>query len=523
MNKVISAEEAVARIPDGATVAWTALGLVGFAEEVAIALENRFLKTGLPRNLTAVHDSGCGDGKTHRGMNHLGHEGLVRRLISGHTGHAPKMGRLILEDKIEAYLLPQGVMVQLWRQTAGKKPGVITKVGLGTYVDPRQQGGKVSPRTKADLVKLIELEGEEWLLYKTIPLDVAVIRGTTADEKGNLTMEREALLLEALPMAQAAKNSGGIVIAQVENVAKAGTLHPKQVKVPGALVDFVVIAKPENHMQTGGTAYNPSLSGDVKIPLASLPPMPLTERKIIARRAAMELAPHILINLGIGAPDGVALVASEEGVLEELTLSTEAGVYGGLPSGGTDFGAAFNAEAIIEHHSQFDFYDGGGLDATFLGAAQIDRDGNVNVSKYGPRVTGPGGFINISQNSKKVVFCGTLCNGAETQIKDGRLIVVKEGDTKKYVEKVDQITFSGKYAQANQQSVLYVTERAVFIIEQGQLTLIEIAPGLDLERDVLAAMAFRPRVSPQLKEMPKEIFQPKWGGLRSIIEAKVAR
>lgn len=520
MSKVISAEQAVAKIKDGDTVAWTTVGLVGFCEEIAIALEQRFLATGAPRNLTAVHSSGCGDGKTHRGMNHLGYEGLVGKLICGHTGHAPKMIKLINEDKIEAYLLPQGVLAQLWRQTAGNKPGAITKVGLGTFVDPRQGGGKISPRTTQDIVKLIELEGEEWLLYKPIPVDVAIIRATTADEKGNLTMEREAVMLEALPIAQAAKNSGGIVIAQVEYVAKAGSLHPKQVKVPGALVDYVVIAKPENHMQTGGAMYHPALAGDVKIPLSSLPPMPLGERKIIARRAAMELDYHIILNLGIGAPDGVALVASEEGVLEQLTLTTEVGAYGGLPSGGTDFGAAFNAEALIDHQAQFDFYDGGGLDLTCLGAAQIDRHGNVNVSKFGARVTGPGGFINISQNAKKVVFCGTFCNGAKTEVKDGQLLVTKEGDTKKFVENVEQITFSGKYAQANQQTVLYVTERAVFTLEQGELTLIEIAPGLNLEKDVIAAMAFRPRISTQLKPMPKELFQPQWGNLKAMIEAK---
>jgi propionate CoA-transferase len=520
MNKVITADQAAALLKDGDTVLWTTAGLSGFCEEVAIALEKRFKETASPCNLTLAHDCGCGDMKT-RGMNHFAYEGLVKRLISGHTGQAPAMGQLIYENKIEAYLLPQGVMAHLWRQIAGKRPGVITKVGLGTYVDPRLEGGKASPRTTEDLVKVIELEGEEWLLYKPFPVSVAVIRGTTADEKGNLTMDKEGLLLEALPMAQAVKNSGGIVIAQVEYVAKANSLHPKAVKVPGVLVDYIVVAKPENHMQTIGTVYNPALSGDTKVPLGSLPPLAFDARKIIARRAAMELKPNTIINLGIGVPDGIGSVAAEEGIAGLLTLTTELGTYGGMPASGADFATAYNAEAIIEHEAQFDFYDGGGLDGAFLGLAQTDAEGNLNVSKFGTKVVGAGGFINISQNSKKVVFCGTFTNGAEVSFAGGKVAVLKEGKTKKFVNKVDQITFSGKYAQKTGLTVLFITERAVFTLEEGLLTLIEIAPGVDLEKDILAAMEFRPRISPALKEMPAEIFQEQWGNLKKLVEAKV--
>lgn len=516
MHKVITADQAAALIKDDSTVAWTTVGMSFFAEEIAIALEKRFLETGSPCNLTPVHDCGCGDLKT-RGMGHLAHEGLVKRLISGHTGQAPLMGQLINDNKIEAYLLPQGVLATLWRQIAGRKPGVITKVGMGTYVDPRLDGGKVTARTTEDLVKLIEIEGEEWLLYKSFPVDVAVIRATTADQKGNLTMEEESMLAEALPMAQAAKNSGGIVIAQVKYLASGKTLHPKEVKVPGVLVDYVVVAKPENHMQTMGTLYNPALAGHIQVPLASLPPMPFSERKVIARRAAMELAPDMVVNLGIGVPDGVASVAAEEGVSDQFTLTTELGTYGGVPAAGPDFGSAYNAEAIIEHEAQFDFYDGGGLDIAFLGLAQTDETGNLNVSKFGPRVVGPGGFINITQGSKKVVFCGTLTNGAELDFTGGQVRVVSEGKTKKFVTKVDQITFSGKFAQQAGIPVLYVTERAVFELKDAALTLIEIAPGVDLERDVLAAMAFRPRISPDLKQMPAELFQETWGGLKQVM------
>lgn len=522
MNKVITADQAAALIEDNDTVAWTTVGMSFFAEEIAMALEKRFLETGSPRNLTPVHDCGCGDSKT-RGMAHLAHEGLVKRLISGHTGQAPLMGKLISENKIEAYLLPQGVLATLWRQIAGRKPGVITKVGIGTYVDPRNDGGKVSALTTEDLVKVIELEGEEWLLYKSFPVDVAVIRATTADEKGNLTVEEESMLAEALPMAQAAKNSGGIVIAQVKYLAKANTLHPKDVKVPGVLVDYIVVAQAENHMQTMGTLYNPGLAGHIQVPLASLPPMPFGDRKIIARRAAMELAPNTIVNLGIGVPDGVASVAAEEGVADLFTLTTELGTYGGVPAAGADFGSAYNAEAIIEHEAQFDFYDGGGLDMAFLGLAQADRQGNLNVSKFGTRVVGPGGFINISQGAKKVVFCGTLTNGAEMDFSDGRVRIVTEGTTKKFIHNVDQITFSAKFAQEAGTSVLYVTERAVFALENGFLTLTEIAPGIDLERDIFSAMGFMPNISPTLKQMDARLFHETWGGLQEAMKAHIGK
>jgi len=516
-SKIINLEECLALIKDGDATVWTTAGLSGFPEYIADGLEKKFLATGKPQNLTAIHSCGCGDGKT-RGMNHLGHEGLVKKLIAGHIGEAPKMGELVRANKIEAHLLPQGVMSHLWRHIAGKKMGVITKVGLGTFVDPRQTGGKVSEMTKDDLVKVIELEGEEWLLYKTFPIDIAFIRGTTADEKGNMTMEREPLILEAISMAQAAKNSGGIVIAQVEFISKANQLHPQKVKVPGSIVDYVVVAPREQHMQTKGTVFNPALSGDVKMPLDGIPMMPLIDRKVIARRAAMELEPNSVVNLGIGMPEGVASVVAEEGYSDLITMTTELGTYGGVPASGPDFATAYNAEAIIDHQYQFDFYDGGGLAGAFLGLAQTDKHGNLNVSKFGEKIVGPGGFINISQNSKKVVFCGTMtAGGLKTEIKDGKLNIIQEGAKKKFVEAVDHITFSGTYASSVHQPVLYVTERAVFKLEDEGLTLIEIAPGVDLEKDVLSQMAFRPKISDSLKLMPEEIFNETWGGLGKYI------
>ncbi len=519
MSKIISAKRSAELIKDGATIAWTTAGLCGFAEEVASAIERRFLETGHPRGITLTHSCGCGDHKT-RGMNHFGHEGLVKKIIAGHIGEAPKLGKLVAENKVECHLLPQGVITHQWRQMAGKKIGVITKVGLGTYVDPRLEGGKISEITKDDLVEVIEIGGEEYLYYKTWPVDVAVIRGTTADENGNMTMGKEAVFLEALSLATAVKNNGGIVIAQVEYIAKPGTLHPKRVKVPGVLVDYIVVAKPENHMQTKKTYYDPAFSGDNKMPLGFKEPLPLDERKIIARRAAMELKPNITLNLGIGMPDGVGAVAAEEGVTEMLTMTTELGNFGGMPAGGLDFPASYNPECTIDHPYMFDFYDGGGLDLCILGLAQTDKLGNLNVSKFGNNVVGPGGFINISSAAKKVVFVGTMtAGGTEYEVKDGTIKILKEGKVKKFVNKVEQITFSGSQAYKEGKTIFYVTERAVFTLEGGEMTIIEIAPGLDLEKDVIAAMEFKPKISEKFKVMNSEIFVQNWGKLKDLMVA----
>lgn len=518
-SKVITARQAADLIKDGITVGWTTAGLCGFAEDIATAVEERFVETGSPKDIRLFHCCGCGDHKD-RGTNHLGHEGLVTSVISGHIGEAPKIGALVNANKAKCHLLPQGVLVHQLRQLAGKKPGVLTKIGLGTFVDPRLEGGKVNSVTTEEIVKVVEFEGDEYLYYKPFKIDIAFVRGSTADERGNVTMDREALFLEALALASAVKNNGGIVVAQVEFLAKPFTLHPKSVKIPGVLVDYVVLAKPENHMQTKKTFFNPALCGESKVPLSGVPVLPLDERKVISRRAAMELIPNSTLNLGIGMPDGVASVAAEEGASDMFTMTTELGNFGGMPAGGPDFPSTYNSECTIEHPSMFDFYDGGGLDTCVLGMAQTDKEGNLNVSKFGTKVVGPGGFINISSSAKKVIFVGTLTAGAEYEIKDGRLKIIKEGDIKKFVNKVTQVTFSGPYAAKANRPVLYVTERAVFVLEKGEMTLIEIAPGLDIEKDVLSAMEFRPQISPNLKEMPKELFQENWGQLRSIILAK---
>ena len=509
MSKVITAAEAAMLVHDNATLGIQGTICATVPEDLIQALAERYRTTQSPKGITLFHESGIGDGGE-RGCNALAQKGLIGKLYCGHVGTIPKIQKMILENEFPAFLAPQGVLAQMLRAIAGHKQGVLTTVGLHTYADPRLDGCKINEKAREceDVVELLNIHGEEQLLYRAFPIDVCFIRATTADQKGNLSIEHEPLRFDILEMATATHNSGGIVIAQVERVADAKALKPHNVVVPGFLVDYIVEGSEEGSRQIMVDAkYHPEWSGELNIPISAIEPMPLNLRKVIGRRAAFEVCKGDLVNLGIGMPEAVAAVAAEEGFSDTLTLTVEAGIVGGVPASGQAIGCAHNPESIISHVNTFDIYDGGGIDITVLGAAQVDACGNVNVSKFGDRVTGPGGFINITQSTKKIVFAGSFCAGkSQMRIGNGSLQIEQDAANKKFVKRVEQITFSGEYAAQQGKDVLFVTERAVFRLTVNGLELIEIAPGVDLEKDILAQMEFKPTISPDLKQMDTRIF-----------------
>jgi propionate CoA-transferase len=504
-TKIISPQDAARSIVDGDTLAVG--GFVGIAvpEALLIALAERFDRTGRPRDLTLVFTAGPGDGGA-RGLNRLARDGLVRRAIGAHWGLVPALGKLALDARLEAYCLPMGVMSHLYRETAAGRPGLITSVGLGTFVDPSLDGGRLNRISTEAVVRPIMLDGEEFLFYPSRPIDVAFVRGTTADADGNVTMEREAATLDSLSLAQATKSSGGIVIVQVERVTDRHVLPPRDVRIPGIFVDGVVVAgERAHHMQTFAEDYNPAYVGERCAERTATVAPPLDGRSVIARRAATLLNRNSVVNIGIGIPEGIVAVVVEEGFLDEITLTVEAGAIGGVPAAGLSFGAAANPQAIIDQPYQFDFYDAG-LDQAFLGMAQVDRHGNVNVSRFARRLAGAGGFIDISQAARSVVFMGTFTTGADLMVGDARLRIGRDGAVAKFVDEVEHVTFSGQRAQATGQSVLYITERCVFRLGPNGLELTEIAPGVSIERDLLAKMSFRPEIAADLREMDPAIF-----------------
>ncbi len=509
--KFLNSTDAVKLIKDNDTIGTVGFMMTGSPEELLIKLGKRYDEEQSPKNLTVMWASGVGDGGE-RGVNHIAKEGLLKRTIAGHYGLVPKLSPLITENKIEAYNFPQGVLTALFREMAGNRPGLLTEVGLGTFVDPDYDGGKINAVTTEDLVKKIEFEGKDYLLFKSQKLDVALLRGTEADEMGNVGASNEVLLLENLEIATAVKANGGIVIVQVEKLVKNGDIAPKDVKIPHLFVDYIVeVDDIKNHMQTGATQFNADFitaTKDNGVEEAPLPQEPLDERLIIGRRCALEFTKDAnVVNYGIGMPEQVAKVIAMEGLKNSFNASVEPGVIGGDAKGGMDFGSSLNPNAIITHYQQFDFYDAGGIDISFLGMAQCNKDGNINVSKFGVKIPGCGGFINISQNAKRIVFCGTFtAGGLDIEIKDGKLNIIKEGKVKKFINELDQITFNGIYESSKGKEALIVTERAVFSAKKEGLTLIEIAPGVELEKDILAHMDFKPIISDNLKEMDSRIF-----------------
>lgn len=521
----ITAKEAVDRIKSGTTICTIGMTLVSSSETIMKELENRFLETGEPHSLTYVHTCGQSDRKA-GAVYHMANEGLTKRIIGGHWGLCPRMMDLVSGNKIEAYNLPQGQMANMFHSMALREPGKISKIGLGTFIDPRLEGGKMNERTRPleDIVDVVTIDGEEYLRYKEIPIDTLILRGTYADENGNLSTQHEAMVLEVLPAVMAAKRFGGQVICQVERVVKAGSISPKEVIVPGVLVDAVVVCPdPVNeHRQTSSWYYDPSYSGQALAPETKTEPIPLTVRKVIGRRAMMELEPDRVINVGTGIPnDVIGAIIEEENVSEDITITVESGIYGGVPAGGIDFGISKNAQALIPHDRQFEYYNGAGIDYTFMGAGEMDVTGNVNSTKMGDKSPGAGGFIDITTRAKNVIFCSTFTGkGLKAEFDENGLHIVEEGKIRKMVKEVQQISYNGKIAAANGQNMVFVTERAVFRLTPDGPMLVEIAKGIDLQKDVLDQMDFTPLISEDLKYTDTRIYMEEWNGLKEIIQNK---
>lgn len=520
----ISGEEAANMIEDGSTVATIGMTLVSAAETILKAIEKRFLEEGSPKHLTLVHS--CGQSDRDRGIQHFAHEKMLDRIIGGHWGLQPRMMELIANNKILAYCIPQGQFAQLYRSMAGGEPGKITKVGLGTFIDPRIDGGKMNEitRTAPDIVDVVNIDGEEYMRYKPIPLDYCIIRGTYVDEMGNLTTDEEAMSLEVFSAVMACKKFGGKVIAQAKYKVKSGTLHCKRVTVPGIFIDAVVMCPNprEDHRQTHSFAFDPAYCGDIKVPVSSSDQLPMSIRKVIGRRALMELSVNDVLNVGTGIPnDVVGPIIAEEGIDDDVTVTVESGIYGGIPMGGVDFGIAKNNFALLRHDDQFDYYNGAGVDVTYMGAGEVDAQGNVNATRLGPNPTGAGGFIDITTNAKHVVFCSSFTGkGLDCSFEGGRLHINKEGTLIKFVSQIQQVSYNGEIARRKGQKMHYVTERAVFELCPEGLVLTEIAPGIDLQSQVLELMEFRPIISPDLREMNPELFRENGPfGLRNIIKS----
>ncbi|TDE92663.1 3-oxoacid CoA-transferase [Occultella glacieicola] len=507
--RLLDVTEAVGLVRDGDAV-WIGGSGAGHAVPQLFidSLAERFATGGVPRGLTTVRVVGIGD-FADRGMSQLALPGLHARTIGSNIGNEPALGAQVRANEIEAYSFPQGVLSALCREMAAGRPGLVTDVGLGTYVDPRQGGGRQNDVTTEELVEVVQLAGREWLFYPALPIDVAVIRASTADEDGNLSMEEEAVHGDSLALAMAAHNRGGRVIVQVKRLVQRGSLRPRDVRIPGALVDHVYVDPDQR--QTYRTAFSPYFAGQLRQPRPLAPdaaPAAPDVRQVIARRSLLEFAPGDICNLGFGISQQIGAIAAAEGITDALTLTVEQGIFGGAPAAGADGGAGVNFQAMLEQPSMFDFYDGGGLDIASLSFAEVDAEGNVNVHEFDERPRGPGGFLNIANRTGRVCFVGTLTTGGlRVGVDAGRLTISSEGQYRKFVPKVRQISFSAERALAKGQQVRYITERAVFELTADGPTLTEIADGLNAERDVVAHLGFRPAVAPELRTMDPRIFR----------------
>ena len=522
MSKVVSAQAAVSGIADSAIVAVNSSSGLCCPDHVLEALGARYVQTGAPARLTMIHPIAAGDMFGTKGIDHLARDGMIETIIGGSypsgpsTSEPPLIWQLLGANKIAAYNVPSGIVFDILREAAGMRPGVLTKVGIGTFVDPRVDGCAMNERAREKpVVKVVEFEGEEWLYFPAIRPDIAIIRASTADERGNLTFEHEGAYLGAMELALAAHNCGGKVIAQVKRIAQSGSLKPHDVRVPGVLVDFIVEAP--DQLQTTATPYDPAISGELFRPLSTFRVPEFDAAKVIARRVALELQKGWAVNIGFGISANVPRIFLEEGHHGDVTWVIEQGAVGGVPLLDFKFGCSSNAEAFVASPHQFTYFQAAGFDASLLSFLQIGQDGSVNVSKLSarPHVTaGAGGFVDITGRARKIVFSGYFNAGGKFAIEDGRLAVTKEGKVAKLVPEVEHISFSGKRATAQGQNVTYVTERCVMKLIDGKVTVTEIAPGMDLGRDILDQAAFPLAVSDKLSVMDAALFRrDKLGGL----------
>ena len=528
ISKIISAEKAAKFIADGSTVTISSSSGLGCPDTLLKAIGERFKHSGHPRDVTTIHPIAAGDMYGIDGIDHIAQPGLLKRVIAGSlpsgpsSMSSPKIWKMIYDNAVEAYNIPSGLLFHVHREAAAKRPGVLTKVGMDTYLDPSQSGGRMNERTKEEIIEKVDFDGEQWLYMRSIPVDVAIIRGTTADERGNISMEDEGGYLGAYDQALAARNNGGCVIAQVKRVVVEGSLHPQDVRVPGILVDYVVEV-PEQQ-QTTQTIYDPAISGTIKRPTSSFSTVPWGLDKVIARRAAMELVSGEAVNLGFGISALVPRILLEEGIYDDVTWVIEQGAVGGVPLLSFQFGCAANAQAIVPSPDQFTYFQGGGFDRSMLSFLQIDQEGNVNVSRLAarPHVTaGVGGFVDITSHARNLVFSGYFtAGGVGIDIDNSQVILQKEGKAKKFVNQVEQISFSGKRARHQKQNVTYVTERCVIKLTERGLMVVEIAPGIDLDKDIIAQAECTLQISDELKLMDPRLFTPEPMGLALAGPAK---